>query len=86
MKRTFKVIIAVGIITMSAVAQAGDMYYYNGSGGEWRICRDSDGYVVYKPNGGTDAWGNGYSWDDVKKAYGLTTKPLGSRGYYKYCP
>jgi len=37
----------------------------------WAICKDRDGYLVYKPGGGRDAWGTGYTWREVKSGYGL---------------
>lgn len=46
-------------------------WYKHPRGGVYKICNDSDGYLVYKPGGGIDAWGKGYSWRDVKSGYGL---------------
>ncbi len=46
--------------------------WYRKSGSVWKICKNSDGYLVTKPGGGNDAWGTGYTWDDVKSAYGLS--------------
>lgn len=38
----------------------------------WFICRDADGYLVwYEDSSSTDAWGTGYSWDDLVDQYRL---------------
>jgi hypothetical protein len=46
-------------------------WYNHPRGGVYKICKDGDGYLVYKPGGGVDAWGTGYTWRDVKSGYGL---------------
>lgn len=46
-------------------------WYRHPRGGTYTICKDGDGYLVKKPGGGTDAWGTGYTWREVKKGYGL---------------
>lgn len=46
--------------------------WYKKGGSVWRICKDRDGYRVRKPGGGVDSWGDGYSWSEVKSAYGLS--------------
>ena len=46
-------------------------WYRHPRGGTYRICKDGDGYLVRKPGGGTDAWGTGYTWRNVKSGYGL---------------
>ena len=46
-------------------------YKHPRSGKTYKICKDRDGYLVTKPDGGTDAWGTGYSWGEVKSGYGL---------------
>lgn len=35
------------------------------------ICKDQDGYLVTKPDGGNDAHGTGYSLNEVEEMYGL---------------
>lgn len=55
--------------------------WYKKNGRVWKICKDRDGYLVHKPGGGTDAWGRGYTWNDVKSAYGLS----GVRAYRSKC-
>ena len=55
--------------------------WYRKNGSVWKICKDSDGYRVRKPGGGTDSWGRGYSWSDVKGAYGLS----GVKAYKSTC-
>lgn len=46
-------------------------WYRHPQGDVYAICKDSDGYLVYKPGGGNDAWGTGYTWTQVKAGYGL---------------
>ncbi len=46
-------------------------YVHPKSSENWIICKDDDGYLVFKPSGGQDAWGNGYTWREVKSNYGL---------------
>ncbi len=46
-------------------------WYKHPRGRVYKICKDQDGYLVHKPGGGKDAWGRGYTWRDVKSAYGL---------------
>lgn len=36
-------------------------WYRHPRGGTYKICKDNDGYLVHKPGGGNDAWGNGYT-------------------------
>lgn len=81
------IIIALFAIIGFQSAHAGKMHYYKDSSQNvYRICKDRDGYVVYKPGGGTDAWGNGYSWSDVKKAYGLGKWFKRPSRNYSNCP
>jgi len=56
-------------------------WYKHPRGGVYKICKDRDGYLVHKPGGGTDAWGKGYTWREVKRAYGLQ----GVRAYQHRC-
>ena len=46
--------------------------WYKKGSSVWKICKDRDGYRVRKPGGGIDSWGTGYSWSEVKSAYGLS--------------
>lgn len=55
--------------------------WYRKNRAVWIICKDQDGYRVRKPNGGIDSWGRGYSWAQVKGAYGLS----GVRAYRSTC-
>lgn len=56
-------------------------WYRHPRGGTYKICKDSDGYLVHKPGGGVDAWGRGYTWRDVKSGYGLA----GVNAYQSRC-
>lgn len=56
-------------------------WYKHPRGRIYKICKDKDGYLVHKPGGGTDAWGRGYTWREVKEAYGLS----GVRAYQSRC-
>ncbi len=60
--------------------------FYEHSSGVYKICKDRDGYIVYKPNGGQDVHGTGYSWDDVKSQYGLGSYDDKSNKSYTNCP
>jgi hypothetical protein len=73
MNKLIQAVAAVAAVGMfPTAAHAGLMHYYRDSGGAvYKICRDSDGFSVYKPGGGMDAWGTGYTWAQVKAAYGL---------------
>ena len=53
-------------------------WYRHPRGGVYKICKDSDGYLVTKPRGGQDAWGSSYTWREVKNGYGL-----GGVGWYQ---
>lgn len=46
-------------------------YYRHPRGGVYKICKDSDGYLVTKPGGGKDSHGRGFTWREVKSNYGL---------------
>ena len=46
-------------------------WYKHPRGGVYKICKDSDGYLVTKPNNSKDAWAAGYTWREVKDGYGL---------------
>ena len=79
-------IVALGI-AVSGTSFAGKIHYYKDSGGaKYRICKDSDGFIVYKPNGGQDMHGRGYSWKDVKRQYGLGKWYKRSQKSYRNCP
>lgn len=56
---------------LSPTSRSWTGWYRHPRGGTYKICKDSDGYLVFKPGGGIDAWGTGYTWREVKSAYGL---------------
>ncbi len=60
-------------------------WYRHPRGGVYAICRDPDGYLVYKPGGGIDAWGAGYTWRDVKSGYGLAGVAAYQSRYQQSC-
>ena len=72
----------VATLMGSAVAEsvaATIRLYRDVDGARFTVCRDSDrSFVVTKPGGGRDAWGGGYTWDDIERAYRL------SPGYQSY--
>lgn len=51
-----------------AVVEASEWWNYPGG---WQICRDSDGWVVFKPDGGNDAWGTSYNRGQIERSYRL---------------
>ena len=71
----------------SSFAFAGKMFYYkDANGGKYKICKDKDGYVVYKPSGKKVAHGVEQSWKEVKKQYRLSKAYRESSKKYKDCP
>lgn len=86
MKKIILIFITTCLL-LSLPVIAGYVYYYKDSDGYiYRICRDNDGFIIYKPGGGQDSWGNGYSWRDVKESYGLGNSYKKSSRYYNSCP
>lgn len=64
----FVFLVAVIVVAFSTTVDAARWWNYPG---DWQICRDSDGWVVYKPDGGEDAWSTGYSLREVENSYRL---------------
>lgn len=70
-----------------STAYAGKMHYYKDSQNNiYRICKDDDGYIVYKPGGSQDAYGRGYTWKEVKEKYGINKWFKQSAQNYTECP
>ena len=76
-----EVAIIVEKIDFRACTTAWTGWYRHPRGRVYKICKDKDGYLVFKPGGGIDAWGRGYTWREVKSAYGLA----GVRAYQSRC-
>ena len=86
-KKTLGIAAVVAFSVLSQASHASYMYYYyDYNKNTYKICKDNDGYLVYKPNGGVDAHGTGYTWSDVKSQYGINKWYKKSSKYYTTCP
>ena len=88
MKRVAIVILTFVFFLLNIhLAYAGKMHFYkNPEGDVYRICKNKDGYIVYKPNGGQDMHGRGYSWREVTQQYRLGKYYKRSSQSYDDCP
>ena len=75
-KWTTALAVLVLAVAFSTVVNAAEWWDYPG---DWQVCRDSDGWVVYKPDGGEDAWGTGYTLTQIEASYGLSGRRWGGR-------
>ena len=72
MKLTIFLILVIGSLAGYAFADDGEVRKYKDSGGAlFMVCKDKDGYSVYKSGGGVDHHGTGYKWSDIRSQYNL---------------
>lgn len=68
---TTALVAAVMVAAVPTVVDASVWWNYPGG---WQICKDDDGWLVAKPDGGFDAWGNDYTHTQVERGYGLRSQ------------
>ncbi len=67
-------------------ALAGAIHYYKDRNGKvYRICRDWDGFIVFKPDGDYYLYSSIESWEYVKSQYGLGKYYKKSSKKYESC-
>jgi hypothetical protein len=62
----------VNFVSEKCTASSWTGWYKASNGDKYVICKNvNTGYVVWLPGGSTHSWGVGYTWRDVKSAYGI---------------